>query len=122
MRRKIQAEKLTSQGLALLASRGAENKKAEDIEILDVRKMSSICNYFVICTAGSSPQVRAIADGIEDTLEKNGLKCPRWQGDPKSNWIILDLINVVVHVIGKEERAKYKLEDLWGKSGIIFHV
>lgn len=114
--------KLSSRKIADLAVMGAENKKAESIEIIDTRKNSSLCNYFVICTADSTPQIEAIADGINEILFKNKINFPNWQGIKESNWIILDLISVVVHVMGKKERAKYKLEDLWGKSGIIYHM
>lgn len=113
---------LTSQKLALLIAKGAEDKKSDHIEIIDVRKNSSICNYFVICTASSRPQIDAIADGIDEILFKNDITAPSWQGKAESGWKILDLINIVVHVLGKEEHSRLKLEDLWGKSGIIYHV
>lgn len=113
---------LSSKQLADLICKGAENKHAEGIEVIDVRKTSSICNYFVVCTAQSAPQLPAIADGIDEALSKKGVKMPRIQGKHGSNWLIIDFVNVVVHIMGKEERKKYNLEDLWGKSGIIYHV
>jgi ribosome-associated protein len=113
---------LSSKQLADLICKGAENKHAEEIEMIDVRKTSSICNYFVICTADSTPQLGAIADGIEEALSKKGVKMPPVQGKSDSSWMIIDFINVVAHIMGKEERNRYNLEDLWGKSGIIYHV
>ena len=113
---------LPSKKLADLAAKGADNKKAENIEIIDVRKFSSICNYFVICSAESQPQVTAIADGIDEILIKNKIKPVPWQGKKDSDWMIQDLISVVVHVMGKKERGKYNLEELWGKRGIVYHV
>lgn len=122
MMQKKSTSKLASRKLADLAAKGAENKKADCIEIIDTRKNSSLCNYFVICTADSTPQLFAIAEGIDEILFKNNINSANWQGKKESGWIILDLINVVVHVMGKKERIKYNLEDLWGKSGIIYHV
>ncbi|MFA5103605.1 MAG: ribosome silencing factor [Candidatus Margulisiibacteriota bacterium] len=113
---------LSSKQLVDLICKGAENKHAEEIEVIDVRKASSICNYFIVCTANSTPQINAIAEGIKDTLHKKGVKMPRVQGKGGSNWIIIDFINIVAHIMGSEERKKYNLEDLWGKSGIIYHV
>lgn len=122
-RRKTAGKKeVSSKQLAELVAKGAENKKALDIEIIDVRKNSAVCNYFVVCSADSSPQMSAIADGIEESLSKKGLKVPMIQGKGDSNWMVIDLINVIVHIMGREEREKYSLEDLWGKSGIIYHV
>ncbi|MCX5749951.1 MAG: ribosome silencing factor [Candidatus Saganbacteria bacterium] len=115
-------KEITSQKLAQLIAKGAVDKKAEDIEIIDVRKSSSVCNYFVICSSSSKAQTGAIAGGIDEVLEKNSVRVPRWQGRPDSNWMILDMISVIAHVMGTEERSRYKLEDLWGKSGIIYHV
>jgi len=115
-------EGLTSSQTASLIAKGAENKKADDIEIIDVRKSSSICNYFVLCSANSSPHLSGIADGVDEILHKNGIKSPNWQGNPESGWIILDLISVVVHAMTEEERKSYKLEELWEKSGIVYHV
>ena len=121
-RKTAEKKEVSSKQLAELIAKGAENKKALDIEIIDVRKNSAVCNYFVVCTADSSPQMNAIADGIEESLNKKNIKTPLVQGKGDSNWMVIDLINVIVHIMGKEERKKYGLEDLWGKSGIIYHV
>ncbi len=115
-------KKISSKQLADLVCKGAEKKHAEEIEVIDVRNTSSICNYLVVCTAGSAPQLAAIADGIEEALSKRDVKVPRAQGQRGSNWLVIDFINVVVHIMGREEREKYALDELWGKSGIIYHV
>lgn len=113
---------ISSKQLADLICKSAEDKFAGDIEVIDVRKTSSVCNYFVVCTAQSAPQLGAIADGIKDGLSKKGVKMPHAQGKKGSNWLIIDFVNVVVHIMGKDEHKRYDLEDLWGKSGIIYHV
>ena len=108
--------------LASIIAKGMENKKAQDIEMIDIRKSSSVCNYVVLATGNSGPQVGAITDGIDEVLNKAGIKPARWQGKNDSNWKILDMINVVAHVMGEEERKKYALEKLWEKSGVTYHV
>jgi ribosome-associated protein len=89
------------------------NKKAEDIVILDMRKMVNFCDYFVICTGNSTRQVRAIADGIEDGLQKAGLGGQQTQTDKFSRWILVDLGDVVAHIFERETRDFYGLEYLW---------
>lgn len=113
---------LSPDDIARIAIKGAENKKAEDIEMIDVRKSSSISDYIVICTGRSKSQLAAIADGIEESLDKHKIKGYKRHGRADSNWVIVDLIDVVCHIMHKEERDKYDLEELWGKSGITYHV
>ena len=112
----------SSNKLASIIAKGMEDKKAQSIEMIDIRKSSSVCNYVVLATGNSAPQVSAIADGIDEALIKAGIKPARWQGKNDSNWKILDMINVVAHVMGEEERQKYALEKLWEKSGVTYHI
>ncbi len=113
---------LSSRFLAQLMAQVADSKKADDIEILDVRKTSSISNYIVVCTAGARPQIKAIADAIDELMSKNGISIPRWQGNADSNWMVLDMINVVVHIFGKDERKAYNIEGLWSQGGVVYHI
>jgi len=99
----------------------AEDKKASDIEILDIRKVSSIADYFVICSGESGTQLKAIVKGIEEKVSKKDLKPPKFEGEVESNWIILDFGKVVAHILGKEEREFYNLEELWSKKAVIYH-
>lgn len=112
---------ISSKQLTQIICKGAENKKALDIEVIDTRKQSSICNYMIICTAESTPHFDAIVNGIEELVIKKGVKMPQVQGKKESNWLVIDFISVVVHILGKIERRKYNLEDLWGRSGIVYH-
>lgn len=63
-----------------------------------------------------------MANGIEAGLLKLGLKAPAWQGKLESNWLILDLGSIIVHIMGAEERSRYSLEDIWGKTAVTFHI
>ena len=100
----------------------AEDKKGKDIKIIDVRKMSPLTDYLVLCTGESAPQLKAIASAVEERLREAGERSVRWEGKVNSNWLILDIKKIVVHIMGEVEREKYKLEDLWDKKAIIYHL
>ena len=106
----------------MLAAAAADEKQAQDIKILDVRKITPITDFIVVCAGESGPQLKAISSNIEDKVRKKGLKCLRWEGKVNSNWFILDLGMVIVHVMGEGERQRYKLEEMWGKKGITYHL
>ncbi len=95
----------------------ADNKKAEDIVILDVRGLSTITDYFVICTAHSSPQLRAIRDEIDVSMkETQRIKAHAKDGSFESTWIIIDYSDVLVHIFQGDQREFYALEDLWSDA------
>ncbi len=101
---------------ALIISSLAQEKKAEDIRVLDMQKVSDFCDYFVITGAVSSKQVLAIADHIIDALALYDIKPLHPAGRKDSNWIILDYSDVVVHVFHEAARRFYDLERLWGDA------
>ena len=108
---------MESKKLALLCRKLAENKKAENIVILDVRKLSSVTDYFVIASGGSEPHLRAIVNEITDTLWADYQVRPRRvEGGPAAAWQVLDFFDVIVHVMRDEVREKYNLESLWGDA------
>ena len=99
------------------AVRAAQDKKGLEVVVLDLRKADGFTDYFVICTASNSRQIRAIADGVEDTLKKDlGERPALAEGMGKSEWILLDYFNFVVHVFTRECRNFYALERLWGNA------
>ena len=103
--------------LAALCRDLAENRKAEDVVILDVQGLSSITDYFVICSGSSEPHLRAIADELTTHLEKeDGIDLRARDGNLASGWLVIDLFDVMVHVMHKEARARYDLETLWGDA------
>ncbi|MEN9575404.1 MAG: hypothetical protein RL514_3259 [Verrucomicrobiota bacterium] len=100
--------------LALLCRKLAENKKAEDIVILDVHKQSSVTDYFVICSGTSEPHLRAIVGEIDDQLRKDhGIKARAEDGAVGGRWVVLDYFDVIVHVMHPDVRQQYDLEGLW---------
>lgn len=103
----------TSRELALAAARAASDKQAERVVILDVRDLIVITDYFVIATASSDRQVKSVTEVIEDALRELGSKAVRREGELEGRWLLLDFIDLVVHVFGVEERDFYDLERLW---------
>jgi ribosome-associated protein len=100
-----------------LAVKAARDKKALDVVVLDLRKAGGFTDYFVICTGANARQIHAIADGVEDTLrEEQGERPHLAEGVQKSEWILLDYFNFVVHVFSRECRSFYGLERLWGSA------
>lgn len=108
------APKLPRQIAAAIAA--AEDKKAVDILVLDLRKAGGFADYFLICTGSNSRQVRAIADGVEEALRLDGEKPAHVEGYRGSEWILLDYFDFIVHVFAPETRTFYALERLWGDA------
>jgi ribosome-associated protein len=108
---------MDSKKLALLCRELAENRKAENVVILDVRKISSVTDYFVIASGTSEPHLRAIASEITDKLrDEYGLRPRAIDGDLRAAWQALDYFDVIVHVMKTDAREKYDLEGLWGDA------
>ncbi len=101
---------------ALKISNLALEKKAEDIRILDMQKVAAFCDYFVIAGAGSSRQAGAIANHIEDSLAKQKIKLYHSEGKTNNHWILLDYVDVIVHIFHEDARRFYDLERLWGDA------
>ena len=111
------ATEITPENLARTCAELASNKKAEDIVVLDLRAISTFTDFFVICSATSEPQLKAIANEIETRLrEDHSIRPVAIDGFPASQWIVLDYLQVVVHVFHRDKRSFYSLEDLWGDA------
>lgn len=96
-----------------------KTKKGFDINILDLRKLSGIADFFVVCSADADRQVKAIADEVDEKLHNQGIRCFHKEGYETMNWIILDYFDVIVHVFRAEARNYYNLEKLWGDAPVI---
>lgn len=108
---------MDSKNLALLCREFADNKKAENIAVLDVRKLSSVTDFFVIVTGTSQPHLRAIVEEIHSQLrDEHDLRPVRSEGLTGGNWVVLDYFDVIVHVMHTEARQRYDLEGLWGDA------
>ncbi len=102
--------------LALIIGRAADEKKAEDILIMDMRDVTVITDYFLICTGRSGIQVQAIVDNIEEKVEEAGIRVNHKEGFREAKWVLLDYGSVIVHVFQDEDRAFFDLERLWADA------
>src|SRR5581483_881754 len=108
---------MDSRKLALLCRTLAENRKAEDIVILDVRELSSVTDYFVLASGTSEPHLRAIVDEITEKLkEQHHLQPKSVDGTLQTAWVVLDYFDVIVHLMRQDIRERYDLETLWGDA------
>jgi ribosome-associated protein len=105
--------------LARRAAELARAKKAEDVVLLDLRPLGAVTDFFLLANGNSETQVKAIADHILETLGKEGVDPWHKEGVENRRWILLDYVDVVVHVFHHETRAYYLLERLWGDAGRI---
>ncbi|MFN8542598.1 MAG: ribosome silencing factor [Candidatus Binatia bacterium] len=101
---------------ALECTRAALDRKAYDLVVLETGRISSVADYFVICSGRSDTQVQAIADGIEDHLRKEGVRPLAVEGRQRGQWVLLDFGDVVVHVFYVPVREFYDLERLWARA------
>jgi ribosome-associated protein len=109
---------ITPRRLAHLAGKFALEKKAFDVKILDLRKLSSVCDFFVICSASVEVHAKAVADWIIENLQKREIDFWHNEGYQACRWILLDYVDVVIHVFIPEVREFYALEKLWGDAKI----
>lgn len=107
---------MDSKDLAFSITNLIFNKKGYDVKIMDLRNLTAIADYFVICSGDSDTQVKAIADEIDKELGNRGIKCWHKEGYNTLNWVLLDYFDVVVHVFRNESRHFYNLEKLWGDA------
>lgn len=102
--------------IAQLAATAAEEKKALEVTILDIRGLSVFADYFVICHGNSQTQVQAIVNGIKEKVLEANIPLKGIEGFQEARWVLMDLGDVVVHVFHKDEREFYDLERLWGDA------
>jgi ribosome-associated protein len=102
---------------ALRIAEAADDRRALELAVLDMRGLMTICDYFVICNGRSRLHVDAIAEEIEEQLSEEGIEPRHVEGIPDSSWVILDYLDVVVHVFEPDARGFYNLEGLWHDAG-----
>jgi len=108
---------LKAQVLAQAVARLALSKKAGEVVIMDLRGLTTMTDYFVVCSADSDVQIRAIADAVDDGMIAKGA-APWHRESGSSNWVLLDFVDVVVHIFHRNTRGFYNLEKLWGDAKI----
>lgn len=111
---------MSSQEISQLIVKGMEERKAEDIVLMDLRHVKgAVTDFFVLCSGNSDTQVEAISESIQDEIEKNSKEKPwKKEGFTNKEWILIDYVNVVAHIFKKDKRQFYGLEDLWGDAKV----
>ncbi len=115
---KQRSSHLPARTLAALAVEAMQSKKAVDVTVIDVREVSGVTDYFVIGTGESSLQVRAVAEAVREQLKDEGERPWKREGMEHNQWVVLDYVDVVVHIFDRERRDYYDLERLWGDAPV----
>jgi ribosome-associated protein len=113
---------LDTDQLAKAAVDVASDKKASDVILLDIRNVSIIADYFVICSGQNTRQIQAIADAIDEELGKQGANVLHREGGATTGWLLLDFGDVIVHIFGPKEREYYRLERLWSEAKTVVYL
>lgn len=100
-----------------------EDKKAEDIVLLDLAGRSDFTDFFIICTGTSEPQLNALVEAVDEAARKSyQLKAPRVEGHPKGGWVLVDFGTVIMHAFSPAQRRRYKLEELWHEGKVMLRI
>lgn len=99
-----------------------EEKKGEDIVLMDIHELADFADYFVICSGTSDRMLRALADSVIEKVKKTTQQRGRLEGEPQDGWLLIDFGDVVVHLFAPDRRSYYRLEELWGHGKIILRL
>ena len=102
-----------SKEMAKLAIKALEDKKAEDIRVIDISEVSVVADYFIIADGTNTSQIQALADNVEETLGRAGYPLKQVEGYTTANWILMDFSDIIIHIFDKENRLFYNLERIW---------
>lgn len=104
---------MTSKELTKLTISALEDKKAEDIRIIDISEVSVLADYFIIASGSNRSQIQALSDSVEESMAKAGAPAKQIEGYDTANWVLLDFGDIIVHVFDRENRLFYDLERIW---------
>ena len=102
-----------SKKVAQLAIAALDDKKAEEIKVIDISEVSVIADYFIIAGGNNPNQIRAMCDNVQEVLEKEGHFCKQTEGYDTANWVLMDFGDVIIHIFDRENRLLYDLERIW---------
>ncbi len=110
---------MNSKDIAKLAITALEDKKAEDIKVIDISEVSVIADYFIIVSGTNRSQIQTLSDHVEETLGRAGVQLKQVEGYDNANWVLLDFRDVIVHIFDRENRLFYDLERIWRDGKMI---
>ncbi len=105
--------------MAVTAYHALDEKKGEDIKVIDISEISVMTDYFLIASGGSMPQVQALVRNVEEKMHENGYSLKRTEGNKDSTWVLLDFGDIVVHIFDREDRLFYDLERIWSDGKLV---
>jgi ribosome-associated protein len=108
--------------MARAAADAASDKKASDVLLLDVREITTIADYFVICSGNNARQIQAIADAVDEALRAQGARPLNREGVADTGWLLLDFGDIIVHIFGPTEREYYRIERLWNEAKTVVYL
>lgn len=109
----------TSRELAKLACHALSEKKAEDVRVIDISRISVLADYFIIANGTNPNQIQAMVDAVDEELHKAGCDARQIEGNQHSSWVLMDFGDIIVHVFSKEDRLFYDLERIWRDGKIM---
>ena len=112
-------DKNDSKKMAALAVEALEEKKGEDIKVIDITEISILADYFIIASGMNKNQVQALVDNVEESLGRAGYECRQVEGYQSANWILLDYGDIIVHIFDSENRLFYDLERIWRDGKLV---
>lgn len=104
---------MTSKEIAKIAIDALEDKKAQDLKVIDIAEISSVADYFIIAGGTNRNQVQAMCDNVDECLGRAGVHCKQTEGYQNANWILMDFGDVIIHIFDEENRSYYNLERIW---------
>ncbi len=110
---------MTALELCKTAVAALEDRKAEDVTVIDIQEVSTIADYFIIADGNNENQMQAMRDAVDEALYKAGLSVRQIEGNQKSTWILMDYGDIIVHIFSKEDRLFYDLERIWRDGKIV---
>lgn len=115
----MEAGKMDSKDMVKIVIEALEDKKAEDIKIIDISEVSVLADYFLIAGGNNSSQIQALCNNVEEKLGKAGFACKQIEGYETANWILMDFGDIIVHIFDKENRLLYDLERIWRDGKLV---
>lgn len=110
---------MNSNELCKIAVAALEDRKAENVKVIDIREVSPVADFFVIATGTNQSHIQAMRDAVDEALYKSGLKVKQIEGNSNSTWILMDYGDIIIHIFSKEDRLFYDLERIWRDGKII---
>ena len=110
---------MTANEYCRVAVAALEDRKAEDVKVIDIREVSTVADYFILATGTNQNQIQAMRDACDEALYKAGLHAKQVEGNSNSTWILMDYGDVIIHIFSREDRLFYDLERIWRDGRVV---